>query len=373
MKPFIKVIIVLVGAGALAATGIVTGAIPNPFADEHEEAARHRTHEMKVRWQHDGKPQSIPILEQGTPFEDAKYFDLKPVITVNPTKTEGIFKFDYEIEQYINFEGKSGNIRYKVNSSDNSMYFHGVDIEENPMFQSLKNNSYLRTSKLDFIIRNAQNDWSLYITHQTEGNIVIVAPSGFTFSNVFTDTYLSNLEFLNSAKENSPYTTTPNALEPYTGKFTGTDGRQKELTLWFAKEEAQIATGVPIMGFGVGIFKNTLEKKQQYLAITEFENNVMKLTDLQSIEEWGININGYRKISFDLHLQVGQEKIDNLTTWFTNKQMEIVNLREQMKTCPSHQAGKTCREQYRQRIKEIQKQLENKAKELGEKMALPIK
>lgn len=372
MKLAAKVIISVAGAGALAATGLATGVIPNPFVQENEEAARHRVHEMKVRWHHDGKLQSIPILEQGTPFDDAKYFELKPVIAANPIKPGGIFKFDHEIEQFVNFDGKSGTLRYKVNSNDNSMYMHGVDIVENPMFTSLKNSAYLNKNKLDFVIRNAQNDWLLFITHRTEGKIVINAPSGFTFSNVLTDTYLSNLEFLNSVKENSNYSTTGSALEPYTGKFTDADGRQKELTLWFAKEEAQIATGVPIMGFGVGILKNTLEKKQQYLAITEFENHVLKLIDLQTIEEWGTNTGGYREITFDLHLQSGQEKINNLTAWFMEKQAEIAGLREQMKNCPSHQAGKQCREQYRQQVKAIKQEIEQKAKELGRNMLPPI-
>lgn len=372
MKFAVKVMIGVASAGALAATGMAIGAIPNPFAHLQEEAARHRVHEMKVRWHHDGKLQTIPILEQGWPFEDGKYFNLKPVIAANPIKPEGIFKFDHEIEQYANFNGVSGTMRYKVNSTDNSMYMHGVDILENPAFAKLKNSTYLRKNKLDFIIRNAQDDWLLYMTHRSEGKIVVTAPSGFSYSNVFTDTYLVLMEFLNSTKENSTYSMTSNALEPYTGKITDMDGRQKELTVWFAKEEARIATGVPFMGFGVGILKNPLEKKQQFLAIAELEDMVFKLLDLQTIEEWGINTGGYREITFDFHLPSGQERINDLTTWFMAKQAEIASLREQMKECPGHQAGKACREEYRRQVKAIQEELEEKAKELGQKMLPPL-
>ncbi len=373
MKFIIKVWIGVASAGAVGAAGVATGVIPNPFVTEHEAAARHRTHEMKVRWHHDGKQETIPIIEQGIPFDDAKYFDLKSPITANPLVPESVFLFDHEIEQFVKADGHAGTLRYKVNSNDNSMYWHGTDVIDNPLFATLKNNAHLAKYTLDFIVRNAQNDWLLFVSHATEGRWAIQVPSGSTFSDVFTDTYLSNLEFLQSVKSTSTTLVTDSPLEPYSGQFTDANGRKKNLTLWFAKEEAQIATGVPIMGLGVGIFKNTLEKRQRYLAITEYEGYVFKLVDLQTIEPWGINTQGYRTLTFHWHLPSGQNRAADITAWLMSKQNEMAELRAQMKACPAHQAGKQCREQYRKQIKAIQDEMEQKAKELSNTWLPPMK
>lgn len=369
MKLAVKIII---GLSSLAALGMITGIISNPF-EVSSPIVEHLQHEMKVVWNYDGKKQSIPILEQGTPFDDLKYFNLKAKIANNPIQPDGIFKFDYEIEQYININNQSGNFLYKVNSNDNSIYIHGTDIVNNSIFESIRNNPYLQKHKLDFFIRNAQNDWFAYLNHQEKGKICIKIPSGFTFSNVFTDVYSKNLEILNSAKANATTIVNNNPLEPYKGKYTDDNGQQKEITFWFAKEEAQIPTGVPLVGFGVGIFKDVLEKRQKFLAVTEFDEGITKLLHLEQIDEWGINTNDYEVITFDFHLPSGQEKVDSTVNWLKNKQEEIARLRLARKNCPSNQAGTLCRKNYDLQIRAIQEEIASKAQDLAKEMMPPIK
>ncbi|MCO6163851.1 hypothetical protein [Flavobacterium sp. NRK F7] len=369
MKLAVKIIL---GLSATAALGMVIGVIPNPF-ETPTDVPLHLQHEMKVVWNYDGKQQSIPTIEQGTPFDDSKYFDLKAKIAINPIEPHGFFKFDYEMEQYIAINNQSGNFTYKVNSNDNSMYIHGTDIENNDLFQPLKNNPYVQQYKINFIIRNAQNDWYAFVEHQEKGKICIKMPSGFTFSNVFTDTYSKSLEVLNSAKANANTITNTSPLEPYRGTFTDNDGSQKRITFWFAKEEAQIPTGIPLMGFGVGVFKDVLEKKQKFLAVTEAEDGVSKLLHLEQIEEWGINTDGYKILSFDFHLPTGKAKTENMVSWLKTKQDEIAQLRAARKNCPSHQAGSDCRKNYEKRIKEVQDEIASRAQELATQMMPPMK
>ena len=371
MKLGVKIVI---GLASVTALGMVTGVIPNPFdVNLNNDVPLHLQHEMKVSWHFAGKPQDIPILDQGTPFDDSKYFDLKPRIQANPLDANGIFNFDFEIEQFSKIEEHSGTFIYKVNSNDNSMYVHGVDITNNPLFLPVKNNPYIQQYKIDFLIKNAKNDWLLYLTHPQEGKICMHAPSGMSFSNVITTAHLKNLEVLNSSKANSNYTFTNSNLEPYTGKFINDEGVEKTITFWFAKEEAQIPTAVPIMGFGVGVFKNVKEEKQQFLAVTEIDNNVLKLIDLQSIDEWGINTNEYKVVTMDYHLSSGQNRADDIVRWLKDKQDEIALLREKRKQCPPHQAGSACRKQYEQQIKDIQKEIELKAEALANSMMIPVK
>ncbi len=369
MKAAAKIVI---GVVTVSAAAMVTGVIPNPFADLHEEAASHRLHEMKVSWNHDGKFHSIPIIEQGVPFDDAKYFEMPAQINENPTETTGVFNFDYEIEQFFDVDGYSGNLRYKVNSNDNSMYIAGTDITESPLFSSIRNHPMLRKYQFEFFIRNSKGDWMLFVHHNDEGKLCIKAPTGLSFSEVITDVHLKSLEILNSAKENTTSTSNESSLEPYRGTFTDDIGLQKSITLWFSKEEAQIPTGVPLMGFGVGIFKNVLEKRQQFLAITEMEEGVMKLISLDKIDTWGINTKNYRIINFDYHLPSGKERVDDIVNWLKSQQEDIARLRTERKNCPPHQAGSECRRGYERQIKVIQEAIANRAKELGTQMMPPI-
>ncbi len=369
MKTVVKVI---AGLASATVAGMAFGVIPNPFQDQHEAAASHRIHEMKVRWNHDGKAESVPVVEQGIPFDDAKYINLQPDISVNPLKTAGVFQFDYEIEQYISVDGKSGNFRYKVNSNDNSMYVHGTDITENPLFAQLKANPLLQKYTFEFLIRNAENDWMLFMTHTDEGKICLKMPSGLTFSGIITDQHLKNMEVLNSAKENAGMGLNNAPLEQYKGYFTDEKGHKKAITFWMAKEEAQIATGVPVMGFGVGVFKNVPEQKQQFLAITETNEGVMKLLNLEKIDPWGINTKNYRNITFDYHLPSGQAKAEDMVSWLKNKQNEITALRAERKNCPSHQKGSECRKEIEKQIKQIQQEIASKATQLGKQYLPPV-
>lgn len=369
MKTSVKV---LIGLATVTAAGMAFGVIPNPFRDQQESAANHRLHEMKVHWNHDGKAESIPIIEQGTPFDDTKYIDIPPFIHPNPLETAGVFQFDYEIEQYFSIDGKSGNLRYKVNSNDNSMYVHGTEITENPQFAPLKTNPFLQKYTFEFLIRNAKNDWMLFMTHAEEGKLCIKMPSGLNFSTLITDQHLKTLEVLNSAKENAGMGLNDAPLEPYKGYFTDENGSKKEITFWMAKEEAQIPTGVPIMGFGVGVFKNVVEQRQQFLAATETNEGVMKLLNLEKIDTWGINTKNYRILTFDYHLPTGKAKVEDMVSWYKNKQNEIITLRAQRKNCPSHQHGRECRKQIDNQIKQIQEEIASKATDFGKQHLPPV-
>ena len=130
MKLAIKIAI---GLASVTALGMVTGVIPNPF-NINDDVPPHLQHEMKVSWHFNGKPQDIPILEQGAFFYDSKYFDAIPTIKANPTDPHGTYFFDYEIEQFTSVEEHSGNFLYKVNSRDNSIYMSGYDVRRNPLF-----------------------------------------------------------------------------------------------------------------------------------------------------------------------------------------------------------------------------------------------
>jgi hypothetical protein len=139
-----------------------------------------------------------------------------------------------------------------------------------------------------------------------------------------------------------------------------------------AKEEAQIATGIPLMGFGVGIFKNVPEQRQQFLAVTETREGVMKLLNLEKIDTWGIQTKNYRPIVFDYHLPSGKAKVDEVMTWYQNKQKEILALRAQRKNCPQYQQGRACRDEIDQRIKQIREEIESRAQRLSNEGMIPI-
>ena len=53
-------------------------------------------------------------------------------------------------------------------------------------YYALRSNPYLAKYDIDFLIRNAQNDWYVYLNHQTEGKICLQIPIGMNFSEVIS-------------------------------------------------------------------------------------------------------------------------------------------------------------------------------------------
>jgi hypothetical protein len=142
--------------------------------------------------------------------------------------------------------------------------------------------------------------------------------------------------------------------------------------MWFGRDPAQVATGVPIMGLGVGVFKDFREKQQKFLAITRTGNAWFKLLHLEKIEPWSIQTGGYRVVNFDFHTSVGMEEAEDITDWLRAKQEEIERLRQERKDCPPHQAGSDCRRAYEARIKAIEQELETRARELLQTRVPPV-
>lgn len=371
MKPIFKIIIGMIGLGALAATAIATGAIPNPF-EANTPIPSHLQHEMKVLWNHDGKHQNTPTIEQIVPFDDHKYFSIPSSTVPNPTEKLGVFTFDFEIEQAFFYKETTGTLFYKVNSNDNSMYFAGVDFEKLHLYNVIKNQINKKKYALDFVIRNAKGDWLLFVTYKNQQKKCIQFTSGFSFSQQITDINFKNIEFLESTKKYHSTVVNEAVLEPYEGKFKDSKGNLVPMTFWFAKTEAKVATSVPLMGLGVGIFKNPLEQKQQFLAITERKEITFKLIHLENIEPWKIQTKEYEKISFDYHLLKGQNTVNSEISEFKRKQNELYELRLAYKKCSSGKMGRDCRIKIEKQIKQIQLELSKRAIELKESLLPPL-
>lgn len=369
-----------IGLGLAAGATLVYGAtrvIPNPFSEDAEAVYQHATQtDLRVKWNLDGAPGSIPIIDQSLVEPDMKYFEAAPGIKANPEEAGGLFRFDYEIGEQLQIGRHSGEVVFKVNSADNSIYFSGYDLRRSSLagegLRRLEQAGY----QTDFAIRNAARGWMLFATHAQEGRICIYLPQNLGASQAFAEDYLYQAEFLESVKHTEQMGGKADAeahLQPMQGRVTQPGGRQQYIDMWFGRDPAQVATGVPIMGLGVGIFKDFQEKKQKFLAITRTGDAWFKLLHLEAIEPWAVQTEGYRVINFNFGTAVGIDEAEDIAVWLQAKQEEIERIRQERKECPPHQAGSACRREAEARIKAIQQELEARAQELLQTRVPPIR
>ncbi|MFD2033281.1 hypothetical protein ACFSKL_00685 [Belliella marina] len=379
--------IFMAGTGIMMAMGIIPNpfgppipvvppegfqeAIPNPFEDEHIASLRHGTDRFQIKWHWKGKEQEIlPILEQGNIPDDFKYFETPSQLEENPEKNGNTFRFDYEIKQKIKLSNQDGIIRYKVNSADNSMYFPKESILSSNLFKPLTQIPKAQDYDLHFAILNKNRELMLFAQHPKEGKICVYFPTDKNFNQLIVNDYIPQIEFLQSVKnfdhialeldEDFP-------LEPFQGEFTQRNGHKTSLDMWFHKEEAQALTSVPLMGIGVGIFKDFLEKRQKLLALTHTDGAWFELLELQRISTFSKNTADYRLIDFVFPTLPGQEIALEITQWLMEKQEEIRILQMERSKCPPHQEGTVCRTLIDKKIKAIEKEVESRAFELAQK------
>lgn len=291
--------------------------------------------------------------------EDPKYFGPSDMHE-NPIEPGGIFKFDFELEQFINFGGIKGDILFKVNSADNSMYFSGVDLERSTLLKDALRGRQAENYDIHFAIRNSKGEMTVYADHEEQGKVAIYIPADGRTENLFLDNYLAQMEFLNNAKANHTFHT--ENLEFKEGSVTQSDGSLQQFNVWFDWEQPRFRTSVPLMGFGAGIFKDYRAGHQRILVVCQTDELWFQLKSLEKLPQaWGINTEEYRLITSDFHTRPGQTDIANFMTWMANKEREIRGLREQWKNCPPHQRGAECRNQFRDRIKAIEREIDNRA------------
>jgi len=332
---------------------------------------------LQLGWNKEGKwldhmegwPVFATQIDRGNP--DAKYFDAKPRIQENPKNHGGIFMFDYQINQHIQIGSYRGDVLYKVNSNDNSKYFTAIDLKNSQFGEAL--NQLPASYKPHFMIINRDNEFLFYAKHSEEGLICIKMSHDRTMSEIISEDYMAISQILGSVKDiPQPEKSSDPNLDRIRGKFTNASGQEKIADLWLSIDEAQVATGVPLMGFGVGIMKDFYQNKQRYLIASIFDEASFQLNHINAIEPWGVNTSGYRLIDFNVISSIGKAQIQNLMEEATQLGNELMTLQTNYRSCPSGTSGNSCRTLIQNRMDEIKTLMEDMAKEYTKNHLPPI-
>ncbi|PRH81933.1 hypothetical protein [Arenimonas caeni] len=420
---------VVVAGVALAATGV----LPNPFSFPPPEVVESGSDEARAAGEMTMPPPAsasdpfapnLPIVESGSPEARAlageeieKFgvppnpFDLPPIPVVesgtedawiahgetfidlaeeerlaemrrqveatfaansrfppNPESEMGSYRFDLMIRQLIDSSEGLGEITYFVNSADNSQLFlPGL------MGNWMPGGGNFAQGEVHFAVRQADGDTFICGKHQEIGPACLLLGDdlGSAFG-WFRDMSLHR-DFLASIPR------TPQTLgEGPGGNVQGIRGKGDGIMLqmWVSRRPSSIATQMPFLGAGVGVFKDTRIRANRLVHRTRWEGGdldggdlVFDLVEIGPAEQ-SVDSSDYRFVT----AFTGQGLVEAMT--FGNQlpawQGEARAIQEALDACPSGRAGSDCRKFNRQRMKELNERVRDQALDYGRRHGLPV-
>lgn len=286
----------------------------------------------------------------------------------NPESEMGRYRFDLLIRQLIDSSEGLGEITYFVNSADNSQLFlPGL------MGNWMPGGGNFAQGEVHFAVRQADGDVFICGKHQDIGPACLLLGEdlGSAFG-WFRDMSLHR-NFLDSIPR------TPQTLgEGPGGNVQGIRGEGDGIMLqmWVGRRASSIATQMPFLGAGVGVFKDTRIRANRLVHRTRWEGGdldggdlVFDLVEIGPAEQ-GVDSSDYRFVT----AFTGQGLVEAMA--FGNQlpawQGEARAIQEALDACPSGRAGSDCRKFNRQRMKELDERVRNQALDFGRRHGLPV-
>ena len=286
----------------------------------------------------------------------------------NPRSEMGRYRFDLMIRQLIDSSEGLGEITYFVNSADNSQLFlPGL------MGSWMPGGGNFAQGEVHFAVRQADGDVFICGKHQEIGPACLLLGENLGAGFGWLRDMTRHRHFLASIPR------TPQTLgEGPGGNVQGIRGEGDGIMLqmWVGRRASSIATQMPFLGAGVGVFKDTRIRANRLVHRTRWEGGDLDggdlVFDLVGIgpAEQSVDSSDYRFVT----AFTGQGLVEAMA--FGNQlpawQGEARAIQEALDACPSGRAGSDCRKQHRQRMKELNERVRNQALDFGRHHGLPV-
>ena len=338
-------------------------------------------------WGGSSEHRDISLTNTGEITNGSRVFRMESLMPANPLDNSGLYKFDYKIKQHVITPVYNGSIVYYVNSKDGSI---AVTAEENPQ---IKHSIRRDLGDFHFGIRKADGNLLLCGLYKNEHTGRMEKRGIDLGKNHDVNTLLNGMiweqmSWLNSAEvlsaEGLVDALSPTQIEiletssvdGLRGKITAEGGRQQTIDFYFVPFPVLERVSVPFMGLNAGIMKN-YEKKINQLIIYSVVHDVEwkgSRTNLHFYLEGlyradATFLPGEYIITTAFNKQ-GTADAQQLQQQFIQLSQRAQQLQQLIRNCPKGNEGKACREPYQHELKEIQKKMEQGAKEFINKNKL---
>ncbi|RQP14722.1 MAG: hypothetical protein EAS52_16950 [Parapedobacter sp.] len=334
------------------------------------------------------------LTEIGEITDAGAVFRMPSSFPANPTNNRDQYRFDFKVSQNIVTSLYTGDIVYYINSADGSMAFTA---EDNPALRErLAGIGGGGRGEFHFGIRKA--DGNLLICgrlEEVEGTKRRGMDMGKNkqIDDVWLETYLAHMQWLNDDGGAPPppemHGASAAMLElvedtRVTGRrakyFIPEEGREQVLDLFFVDFPVPIATSVPFMGLGVGVFKNTNQNINQLVIFSAyrdvpFESGTANLLfSLNTLHKAEAVFRPGEYVVMTAFNKTGQQDMQELLSGAGSIQEyrdRVLTLQQQLRECPDGSAGRDCRERIQQQLKALEREFEAKMQEFMEKHNVP--
>lgn|GEM_PF-1919224 len=286
----------------------------------------------------------------------------------NPESEMGTYRFDLLIRQLIDSSEGLGQITYFVNSADNSQLFlPGL------MGNWMPGGGNYPQGEVHFAVRQADGDVFVCGKHQDIGPACLLLGENLGAGFGWLRDMSLHRRFLDSIPR------TPQTLgEGPGGNVQGIRGEGDGIMLqmWVGRRASSIATQMPFLGAGVGVFKDTRIRANRLVHRTRWEGGdldggdlVMDLVEIGPAEQ-SVDSSDYRFVT----AFTGQGLAEAMAFGgqLPALQGEARAIQEALDACPSGRAGSDCRKLHRQRMKDLNERVRNEALDFGRRHGLPV-
>lgn len=285
----------------------------------------------------------------------------------NPVADLGAHAFDWRIVQRIDSEDARGEFAHYVNSADGSQLFEAADLA------TLLGGREFPGVELHFILRKGNDDVLACGSHVDLG--LSCMKTGDELDGAFA--WLRDMSgvtaFLDSVAG------TPQTLGPGPGDGArGVRGQVSDgfLQVWVRPGPSPIATHVPWLGLGNGVFKDTRARINRQTVRVRHESASLRggpvQLDLVSMTQRvrRIDTSAYRVVT--AFTGAALDEANAIGASSAGFAVEARRIRAALDACPRGRTGRECRDRYRREMKELDHRFRDKAMDFGRRHGLPV-
>jgi hypothetical protein len=361
-----------------------------PIVESGSQAARDLVGEEFERLQNPFELPPIPVVESGT--EEAWIAHGEEFINVaelerlaeqrrqaeatftansrfppNPESERGLYRFDLRLLQRVDTSRGLDRITYFANTADGSLLFPDWAMH------GLLPPGTFGDGELHFVIRQADGDVLACGRHPAVGDACLVLGENLGSAFGWLRDMSLHRQFLDSIPR------TPQTLgEGPGGNVQGLRGRGDGvyLQMWVSRRPSTVATQVPVLGAGVGVFKDHRIRANRILHRTRWEGGDIDggdvVIDLVEMEPALMerDTSAYRFVTAFTGEGLAEAMAIGLQAPDLMAQARAIE--EALAACPSGRAGSECRKFNRERMKALNEGLRDQALDYSRRHGLPV-
>ncbi|MEC7120746.1 MAG: hypothetical protein VXW65_12705 [Pseudomonadota bacterium] len=298
------------------------------------------------------------------------FFAAESRFPANPTTPVGKFRFDWKVLHRVDQRDVLADFSYFLNSRDGSWLVEAADVQHvlgaiNPAY-----------GQLDFVLRTATGD--VLICGKTPQLGDVCHQSGQMLPLARTVERRQLKAFLDSIARTPQHLTHPPSgnAQGWRGRFM-VEGRPQFMQVWLDRGSSPIATQVPWLGMGSGVFKDARVNLNKQVRKVIWEGADLDGGDV-SIEFLAMSptdrtysTQGYRMVTAFTAPAV-QQATQMGAQMISDGKQKALAIQQGLAACLSGRAGAECRKVHRQRMKDLNESMRRAAMDWGRQHGLPV-